>query len=507
MEYVQRVLWHEGMFITPNHFQQADRHAEAVQTRALLAVQPTLRGVTDLDVDRDALGTGSFALRACAGVMPDGTVFGMPDADELPPSRPFEAAFTSDKDRLGVLLCLPDRRYGSPSSDEATRPSSTPVRFRRRGARVRDEVHGGAEREIPVGVAAFTLRFDGEPLDGQVALRIAEIVRAPNGGFAVSEDFAPTALCWSAAPPVARLLKRMVDICCAKAGELSANRRQRTQGMVEFSVSESANFLLLHTLNGAIPGLMHLAGNPRAHPELVWRELARLCGALHTFAADGHPRDIAPYRHDDLTATFAALDGRLRGLLDTNITARYVPMALTRGGNGVWSCRVPESVLDGHRFYLSVMSSAPADKVSQQTPAKAKVASAGKVPLLVAQALKGLGLTYLSVPPGEIPGPARLQLLRSAAQRRRVGRHRRSALDRRLPAARLHRPKDGIHGGEGVSCTRAVRERGGRGECGGHGVRICEPNGPGAHRAQLRVLSAASAPSAFSNSNSLGCAG
>ena len=30
MEYVQRVLWHEGMFITPNHFQQADRHAEAV---------------------------------------------------------------------------------------------------------------------------------------------------------------------------------------------------------------------------------------------------------------------------------------------------------------------------------------------------------------------------------------------------------------------------------------------------------------------------------------------
>ncbi len=403
MEYLQRVLWHEGMFITPNHFQQADRHAESVLQRALRSIQPVLRGLTDLEVDRDALGTGSFALRQCAGIMPDGTVFGMPDADELPPSRPFESSFGSDKDRLGVLLCLPDRRPGSPSSDDATKPSSAPVRFKRRGARVRDEVNGGAEREIPVAVATFSLRFDGEPLDGHVALRIAEIIRSPAGGFSISEDFSPSAMCWGAAPAVGRLLKRMVDICCARSGELAGSRRQRTQGQVEFSVSDSANYLLLHTLNGAIPALMHLAANPRLHPEQVWRELARLCGALHTFASEGHPRDIPPYRHDDLTATFAALDTRLRTLLDTNITARYVPIGLSRGPNGVWSGRVPEQALDGHRFYLSIQSSAPADKVSQQTPAKAKIASAGKVPLLVAQAMKGLGLTYLSVPPGEIP--------------------------------------------------------------------------------------------------------
>lgn len=403
MEYVQRVLWHEGMFITPNHFQQSDRHTEAMLQRGLRAVQPNLRGLTDLDIDRDALGTGSFALRAAAGVMPDGTSFAMPDADEAPPSRPFEAAFGAGKDRLGVWLALPDRRHGQPSSDDPARPASNPVRYRRRGVRVRDEVNGGAERELPAAAHAFSLRFDGEPLDGHVALRVAEIVRAASGGYAVAEDFAPTALCWSAAPPVARLLKRMVDICCARASELAAQRRQRTQGMVEFSVSESANYLLLHTLNGAIPPLMHLAASPRAHPELVWGELARLCGALHTFSAEGHPRDIPAYRHDDLTATFAQLDIRLRGLLDTNITARYVPMALARGGNGVWTARVPEQVLDGHRFYLSVQSSAAAEKVSQQTPAKAKIASAGRVPLLVAQALKGLGLTYLSVPPGEIP--------------------------------------------------------------------------------------------------------
>lgn len=403
MEYVQRVLWHEGMFITPNHFQQAERHAEARFVRALRTVQPLLHGVTDLEIDREALSSEAFGLRLCSGVLPDGTVFAMPDADELPPSRGFADRFGSDRERLGVHLVLPERRHGSPSSEDPARPSPTPVRYRRRGAKVRDEVHGGAEREIASGVAAFAIRFDGEPLDGHVAIKVAELVRAAGGGFAVAEDYAPPSLCWSVAPPVAKVLRRMVDACNARAGELAAQRRQRTQGMVEFSVSESANYLLLHTLNGAVPGLMHLLANPRAHPEAVWRELARLAGHLHTFAADGHPRDIPPYRHEEPGATFAALDARLRQLLDTNITARYVPLQLARGTNGVWTTKVPEAVLDGHRIYLSVQSSAPPEKVSAQTPAKAKVAAGGKVPLLVAQALKGLGLTYLSVPPGEIP--------------------------------------------------------------------------------------------------------
>lgn len=403
MEYVQKVLWHEGMFITPNHFQQADRHAEARLVRAMRSLQPQCRGLTDLEIDREALSSEAFGLRQCAGVMPDGTVFAMPDADELPPSRGFADRFGSDRERLGVHLVLPERRLGSPTSDDPSRPSPTPVRYRRRSARLRDEVHGGAERDLAVGAAAYAIRFDGESLDGHVAIKIAELVRAQGGGFAVAEDYAAPSLCWAAAPPVARVLRRMVDACNARAGELAAQRRQRTQGMVEFSVSESANYVLLHTLNGAIPGLMHLQANPRIHPEAVWRELARLAGHLHTFAAEGHPRDIPAYRHDELGATFAALDARLKQLLDTNITARYVPLALTRGGNAVWTARLPEVVLEGHRIYLSVQSSAPPEKISAQTPAKAKVAAGGRVPLLVAQALKGLGLTYLSVPPGEIP--------------------------------------------------------------------------------------------------------
>ena len=39
MEYAQKVLWSEGMFLTPHHFQQADRYTESLISRRLSAIR------------------------------------------------------------------------------------------------------------------------------------------------------------------------------------------------------------------------------------------------------------------------------------------------------------------------------------------------------------------------------------------------------------------------------------------------------------------------------------
>lgn len=416
MEYVQRVLWHEGMFLTPNHFQQWDRFSDATLTRGLRAVQPLLRGFAGLEIDRDTLSTETFGLRAAAGCLADGTLFAMPEGDALPPARSFSSVFGRERERLAVYLALPDQQPGEPASDESAKPSPVPVRHRRRLIRLRDAVYGGAERDVPVAVRDFTLRFEGESLDGFVALKIAEITRGGSGGYGLSENYLATCVAWSAAPGLRRMVARLADVCCARASELSAQRRQRTAGMVEFSVSEIANYMLLHTLNGAIPGILHLLEQPGTHPEQVYLELSRLAGQLHTFASDGHAKDLPPYRHDDLTATFTTLEGILRSLLEPRISARYSGLGMVRNAGGIHITKLPENVLEGHRLYLAVQSSAAVEKVVQQTPAKAKLAAANRVPALIAQALKGLGLTYLSVPPGEIaaqPGTSYFEVQRA----------------------------------------------------------------------------------------------
>jgi type VI secretion system protein ImpJ len=416
MEHLQQVLWHEGMFLTPNHFQQWQRHAEADRRSLAAMLQPLLRGFFVLEIDTEALTNQSFALRKATGVFPDGTVFDMPTADPLPPSRSFSEAFDGRRERLAVLLSLPTVLPGVPLCDDPEHPSPSPVRFHKRAISVRDAVLGGSEREIQCLVKDIRVRFEGEDLDGHTLLKVAEIVRHGNGGYALAEDFIAPCLALSAAPIIVRMLRRLVDILSARGGELASQRRQRSQGMVEFSVSETANYSLLHTINGALPVLMHMLDQSHLHPERLYVELVRLAGMLLTYAKDGHARDFAPYRHDDLAASFITIDTKLRALLETNITARYVPLALTRGNGGIYTARLPEAVIDGHRLYLAVLSSAASDKIVTQTAQKAKIAAAARVGTLIAQALKGMQLTYLSVPPAEIPsqsGTSYFELQRS----------------------------------------------------------------------------------------------
>src|SRR5206468_10456602 len=79
-----RVVWSEGLFLQPQHFQQQDRYFEQyVETRC----QPLASyswGFTEVEIERDLLSIGKFALRRATGIFPDGAPFRMPDDEPLP---------------------------------------------------------------------------------------------------------------------------------------------------------------------------------------------------------------------------------------------------------------------------------------------------------------------------------------------------------------------------------------------------------------------------------------
>lgn len=406
MDHLQRVLWHEGMFLTPNQFQQWDRVADWSLRFALGTVEPLATGFARLEVDREGLSQGILGLSAAGGIFGDGTLFSCPEADPLPPARAFADRFAPGRERLGVRLALPLVRSGGPSLPDPDRVSSEPLRFRRQEAVVRDAVFGGAEREVTVAVKDLRILFDDEPLDGLATLPVGFIVRTAAGGFALDDAFIPTCCAIGASPALVRLLKRVYDIACARLGELAALRRSRGQGLVEFSSSETGTLLQLFALNSAVPALSHLLSQPLSHPRHLHLELARLAGQLTTLSSEGSSRDLPPYQHLDPTTAFATLEARLRDLLQTQVVMRYVPLPMVRGPGGIHLVRLPEAVLEGHRFVLALQTGAPQDKVATQTPVKAKIASQGRVPLLIAQAVKGLGSSYLPVPPAEIPAQA-----------------------------------------------------------------------------------------------------
>jgi type VI secretion system protein ImpJ len=392
------------MFLTPHHFQQADRYAEHLLNRRLNALHSMGWGALRLEIAADGLAAGEFILSSCAAVMPDGLAVDTPALDPAPPSRPIEGAFDSKKSSLGVYLGAPVTRAGGLATALQPGADGRVTRYQRRSTTVTDENTASNEREVAVAAKTLRILFEGEPLDDYETIKIAELVRNSAGKYALNESYVPPCLYVSASPRLSAILRRILEIISAKSSELSAQRRQRSAGLVEFTMSEAANFWFLHTVNAYIPALAHFHTLPDAHPERVYLVLAQLAGELFTFAGDGHPKDLPTYHHENPGESYAAIEKRITDLMGTVIPTRCTPIPLERTRESLFTGRLRDDrIVEAAQLYLAVMAEVPEDKIIREIPLKAKISSQDKVDQLIAAALRGLPLRHLPTPPAEIP--------------------------------------------------------------------------------------------------------
>ena len=81
---MNRVVWEEGMFLAPQHFQVQRQHFEGILGHTIEALFPFGYGVTSAALDTDALGGGTLVLSHARGIFPDGTPVAVPEADRTP---------------------------------------------------------------------------------------------------------------------------------------------------------------------------------------------------------------------------------------------------------------------------------------------------------------------------------------------------------------------------------------------------------------------------------------
>jgi type VI secretion system protein ImpJ len=58
MSWNNKVIWSEGLFLRPQHFQQSDRYIERLVRRRVEALRPYPWGVTELKLNREMLALG-----------------------------------------------------------------------------------------------------------------------------------------------------------------------------------------------------------------------------------------------------------------------------------------------------------------------------------------------------------------------------------------------------------------------------------------------------------------
>ncbi len=404
MSKYRKIVWNEGMLMTPHHFQQWDNYHEELLNSRVRSMMPFEYGILDLQINREAIANGNFQIINCHGVLPDGLMINVPDAEAVPDLRPVGNHFHPEAEKLGVHIAIPARKAGEANFQANGAKPTSNVRFLQEGLAVKDETTGTNEQTLAYAKSNLRIIFDDEVRDGFTSMKIAELKRTPTGQLQINEDYIPATLKVSSSVWLVNMLRQLVEILNTKSGSLGEQRRQRNASLADFTTSEVAVFWLLHTINSAIPTMAHFFRSPMLHPEPLYLEMAELVGKLMTFSTELYPRDIVKYDHDDLHFTFFNLSTQLKELLETVIPSRCVPIPLEKTRDTLYVGRVEdERLLKEAGFYLAVRAQMPESKLIEGVPRVVKIGSRDVIDTIIGSALPGVVLTHASPPPAPIP--------------------------------------------------------------------------------------------------------
>jgi type VI secretion system protein ImpJ len=414
MSWRSRVIWSQGMFLQPHHFQQEARHVEHLLDTRVRATGPHAWGFSELVLDEGQLALGRIGVLRASGVLPDGTPFAIPTLDAAPVPLDVPADLKGEI----VYLAAPVARAGVTEVDfgeglpgaidgAANRAPNGGAhgelhRFRVVDEELRDHTNAVDEPEpIQTGALNLCLIRGRDATDAYALLGIASVVerRADNQVVLARAYIAPQTRIEATAQlsATASLLHGLIQ---QRARALAARMGQLGHG-----VSEMADFLLLQALNRAEPVLRQHAGGPHVHPSEFHLACLQLAGDLSTFSSDArHPPEFPLYRHVDLAGTFTPVVEALRRMLSIVLERNALQIDLADRGRGVRLGVFPDAELARtSNFVLAVNAQLPSDQLRQRFPTQSKLGPADRLRDLVNLQLPGVALRLLPTAPRQLP--------------------------------------------------------------------------------------------------------
>ena len=399
MSWLSKVVWSEGLFLQPQHFQQQDRYTEWLVEARSRALGGLFWGFTQLELDEGALSTGKIAVLSARGVLPDGTPFDFPSAHPAPLALDFPA----EARNAIVYLALPLRRPESMADALPSDATADLARFTQIDEEFLDSAATDSSAQpIKVGHPRLRLALANQITDAFVRVGVTRISeRRPDNSLLVDKSYIPPVLSCKVSPVLASMLREVQGLLKQRADALAARVVQPAAG----GVAEIAHFLFLLTVNRHHLVLDHLVELSQLHPENLFVRLLELSGELATLAlAERRPKPIAAYNHDALETCFAPLIGEIRRALGTVIEENAMQIELQDHKQGRYVGLITDRSLLRHAgFVLAVNAQMPSETLRTRFPAQAKLGPLEKIRELVNVQLPGIALRPLPVAPRQIP--------------------------------------------------------------------------------------------------------
>lgn len=397
-----KVIWTEGMFLRPSHFQQLDRYFQSWIESRCGVLHCYSWGVTKLEIDQQLLALGKFSITSCQGIFPDGTPFSIPDLN-MPPT-PLDIPADTKNELL--YLSLPVR--GAFSKELAWGESTEEfIRYRVKEIEVKD-IHSQLEQDSPTiqsGELWTRFRLSRQNQDSFVNIPIARVVeRKADKQVLLDSQFIPAALHTgaSASTQLYGYIQEIEGILHQRGDALA----QRLGSPGAGGAAEITDFLFLQIINRYEPLFTHFSLLQQLHPERLFSVMLQMVGELATITqtSSHRPKAFPQYIHEDLYSCFNPLLVALRETLSWVPESRAIPIPLEEHPNQIRSAIIHDRhLLQSAEFVLGVNAQVAADKIRSQIPRQTAIATREKLRDIVMSQVPGIQLIVLAASPRQIP--------------------------------------------------------------------------------------------------------
>lgn len=405
-----KVLWGEGLFLRPQHFQRQDQYHEARLHHTASALHPYLWGVAHIEWDLTALKTGTLRLQALSAIFRDGEVFealgdGALGSDILPPPVDLEALPPAVQE-VTYYAALPilnreGMNYTAQASNAGTLAAT---RFAHAMRATPDLFTESAVADVAYLKKTMRLVPDSEARGSYDCLPLIALRRTVSGGFEPVPSFMAPSLAIAGAPRLQGVLEHLLDALQAKVSALHGHHREPSRNVIEFRSGDVSSFWLLHTVSTAAAALMHYVRHPALHPERLYEALLGLAGGLLSYSKHYTLASLPAYDHAQPGICFDAIDAIIRELLDTVISSKYFSIALLEDKPSYYLGKLDSGKIDQHTtLYLAIRAAMPAIELVDVVPLRVKVGAPDDVEKCVLTAMPGLKLSHAPQVPAAIP--------------------------------------------------------------------------------------------------------
>lgn len=394
-----KVIWNEGLFIKPQHFQQEYRHQEAILDMRINALHGYIAGFTTLSINNENLNFGKISVERAAGTFPDGTAFDIPSETDTPNIIDVKA---EDAGKI-VYLSIPLKSASQLETAESQSDSSG-ARYHVTGTELKDNcTFDGDTVVVKIGRLRCKLLLEGADNSAYSTLPLCRISEVKDdNSIRLDPDFIPTHTDIRVATALQGWTVDLQNLLRARASVIAQRIGDPSQG----GVADVSDFLVLQVLNRVNPWYKHVLNSRRVHPEYLYSMLLQIMGEMSTFRQGNRlpSSSIKAYRHEEPSECFKVLFDEIRKIMDEDRPIRAVSLKIISGQFGLYTIPIRDATLfDGAEFILAVKSDLSLDELNKSIQQKTKLSSIEHIKHLITHALPGIPLIQLPVAPRQLP--------------------------------------------------------------------------------------------------------